>query len=308
MFSTFSFCGRDNYMLTGYNWSSENVGNGSIIIVHGMAEHALRYKRFAEFLNSMGLQVYAFDLRGHGSDTKRSINGWFGKKNGWFLCIDDLNELIEYVRTKNPQGDIYLFGHSMGSLIVRSYLIEHPESLIKKAVLSGTTAGLPIVKIYLAKLISFTICQLKDPQSPSTIMDKLVFGGYANSVPCRKTQFDWLSNDAHAVKKYLDDPLCGFVCSAQFYADLINGTLHSNKPKNLKKLNTDLSLMLISGSEDPVGRYGKDIEFLRKKISLVIKQGQLVDIVLKNMRHEILNELEYKKAYKEISAFLMLNP
>jgi alpha-beta hydrolase superfamily lysophospholipase len=45
-----------------------------VVIAHGAAEHALRYRRFAAALNGAGLEVRALDHRGHGAsgpDEKR---------------------------------------------------------------------------------------------------------------------------------------------------------------------------------------------------------------------------------------------
>ena len=36
-------------------------------INHGLAEHAARYARFADFLAARGFHVYAHDHRGHGA-------------------------------------------------------------------------------------------------------------------------------------------------------------------------------------------------------------------------------------------------
>jgi len=52
-------------------------------IVHGMMEHAWRYRAFAEWISNRGIAVYANDHRGHG----RNINtedelGYFAKNDG----------------------------------------------------------------------------------------------------------------------------------------------------------------------------------------------------------------------------------
>ncbi len=307
MFSTFNLTSKDNYKLSGYKWSTENKIKGSVVIIHGMAEHALRYEDFAFFLNSMGYQVYSMDLRGHGEDARLATPGWFGNENGWFLCIDDIKALIDYVKKQEEADKICLLGHSMGSLLVRSYLIKYLDSRIDKAVLSGTTAGLPRYKLHLARLLSNIACKTAEPKKPSQLMDKLIFGSYAKSVPGYKTKFDWLTCDAEKVDKYIRDPLCGFVCSAQFYNDLINGTLYCNKDTNLKKINASTRLLIISGSEDPVGRFGKDIDILCKKINPVVKQGSVDTIVYGNMRHEIINEIDHVSVYKDILQFIDAN-
>ena len=39
---------------------------GNILLVHGLAEHCGRYAHVADAFNKIGLNVYSFDLRGHG--------------------------------------------------------------------------------------------------------------------------------------------------------------------------------------------------------------------------------------------------
>ena len=86
---------------------------GLVFISHGMHEHALRYYNFAHTLTAKGYKVVAIDHASHGlSDGERAF-------------IDNYNELVEdfknFVTIKvqeEPSGlPVFLFGHSMGSLI-----------------------------------------------------------------------------------------------------------------------------------------------------------------------------------------------
>ena len=59
-----------------YVWTPAGSGSGAdfvaptpkaiVLISHGMAEHAERYRRFAQRLTDAGYVVYASDHRGHG--------------------------------------------------------------------------------------------------------------------------------------------------------------------------------------------------------------------------------------------------
>ena len=57
--------------IAAYKWLPEGEPKAVVQIVHGMAEHALRYDDLALFLNSRGYAVFAEDHAGHGA----SING-----------------------------------------------------------------------------------------------------------------------------------------------------------------------------------------------------------------------------------------
>ncbi len=83
------------------------------VLVHGLAEHGGRYASLAEPLASRGYSVAAIDLRGHGmSQGPRLYVDSFDRH------LDDVGRFVEHMRTEQSQGPLFLFGHSMGGLIV----------------------------------------------------------------------------------------------------------------------------------------------------------------------------------------------
>ena len=75
-----------------------------------------------------------------------------------------------------------------------------------------------------------------------------------------------------------------------------------HKKKFLKKIRKDLDIFIISGKEDPVTNFSKDVEKLHKMYN---KLGiQNVDTkVYDGMRHEILNEDDREQVYADVVAF-----
>lgn len=71
----------DGTLVPAWLWASDDI-RGTVIIIHGMAEHAGRYDRFAGALNQAGLAVYAPDLRGHGRAITQGIQGSFDPGKG----------------------------------------------------------------------------------------------------------------------------------------------------------------------------------------------------------------------------------
>ncbi|MFR2404679.1 MAG: alpha/beta hydrolase, partial [Eubacterium callanderi] len=62
-----------------------------LIIVHGMAEHAIRYTEFADFLYRRGVIAYAIDQRGHGmTGTFDGTLGYFDDVDGWQRIVEDI--------------------------------------------------------------------------------------------------------------------------------------------------------------------------------------------------------------------------
>lgn len=93
---------------------------GSLLLVHGLGEHTGRYAHVAEHLAERGVEVYAYDHQGHGRTEGR--RGWIAAY-GHFL--DDLHSFHRFVREQS-EGPLVLLGHSMGGLIVATYLLERP--------------------------------------------------------------------------------------------------------------------------------------------------------------------------------------
>ncbi len=99
-----------------------------IQIVHGIAEHINRYDDFARFLAEHGFVAVGEDHLGHGqtAETKEDL-GFFAEEDGWNCVVNDLNLLRDQMHGEYPDLPYLFFGHSMGSFLVRTYLIRFPD-------------------------------------------------------------------------------------------------------------------------------------------------------------------------------------
>ena len=283
-----------------HNTNSDNIG--SVVIVHGMAEHQKRYSEFAETLNDNHFTVYTYDQRGHG-DTAGSIEklGFFAPKKGWDKVVSDLHLLVEIVKEENPNLPVFILGHSMGSLVARTYIIKHSKD-INGIMLSGT-AGHPGLIGKAGIFLSSLITLFRGKKHPSKIMDQLSFGDFNKAFKPNRTKFDWLSNDESVVDKYIDDPYCGTIFSAQFFNDMLKGVEKANNPKFADLISNDLPMFLFSGKDDPVGDFGKGVvktELMYKKSGM----KNIQTILYEKSRHEMLNETNKKNVYSDILNWL----
>lgn len=94
----------------------------AVLFTHGLGEYSSRYGHVLEHLTSHGLEVFTYDVRGHGRSSGRR-----GDAPGFKVLLDDLALYIEMVqerRRKSGWGDrpLFLYGHSMGGLITLSFL------------------------------------------------------------------------------------------------------------------------------------------------------------------------------------------
>jgi alpha-beta hydrolase superfamily lysophospholipase len=112
-----------------------------------------------------------------------------------------------------------------------------------------------------------------------------------NNRPFRpnRTKFDWVSRDEQEVDAYANDPLCGFLCSAGFYRDLICGLHQIHRLEAMSWIRQNLPIYVFSGSEDPVGEMGAGPTALVNQYrSLGVKDLEFV--LYPGARHETINE------------------
>jgi alpha-beta hydrolase superfamily lysophospholipase len=293
------FTCSDGHKSAYYVWlpDQEEEPRYFLQIIHGMVEHSLRYERFAKFLNENGVAVFAADQRGHGKTIGEDTPGHFGEKDGWMRVAEDNYELAEFVKKTYKPSEIFLMGHSMGSFLARTVMVKHP-GFYKGVTIMGTGSSQGIVG-KAGKLIARMEIRRKGSAGKGNTMNKLAFGPYAKSVKNASTEFDWLSTDPEEVQKYLDDPLCGFVCTNMFYLDLLYGVEFANSRSKASKLPKDLPLLIISGEDDPVGGKGRGV----RKVYDLYKRAGIKDVsivLVKGGRHEILNEKMSKEVFDQI--------
>ena len=134
-------------------------------------------------------------------------------------------------------------------------------------------------------------------------MDKLSFGAYNKAFEPVVTDFDWLSRDEKEVAKYVNDDLCGFLCTNGFFLDLLYGVEFANDKKNASKLPKDLPILIISGEYDPVGDMGKGV----RKVFNLYQNAGITDLTMElvpQARHELLNETDKAKTFKYLAQWL----
>jgi len=288
MARTNSFTATDGKDIQYLSWIPKAETKAVVQIAHGMAEHSARYEYFAKFLNKQGYTVYADDHRGHGKTAGEEKElGYFADENGWFRAVEDVFELTEIIKTKEPGKPIVLFGHSMGSFFARTLMILHPGTY-DAVVLSGTAANPGIVG-KIGKIIAKRAVKKQGPKSRNEKLDQMSFGSYGKSFEPNRTKFDWLSRDSKQVNAYVADPYCGFICTSKLFEDLLTGLGFINKRAELVKMQKNTPILLVSGAMDPVGAFGKGV----RKVHQSYIDLELQDVTLKlfeGARHETLNE------------------
>ena len=260
-------------------------------INHGMAEHSARYAPLAERLVAEGFVVVAQDHRGHGYSVKNGeMLGHYADKNGWELVIKDLEQINDYIRQEFPNTPVVLFGHSMGSFIVQGYAVDHCAT-VDAIILSGSAYHTEFTLSY-AKLAATIEKARIGAKGRSYLIDALSFGEYNKSFRPVRTNCDWLSRDPRQVDAYVNDPLCGFLCTNKLWLDLVKGIGVISKVKNLRRVPNKVPYLLISGEMDPMSYDAREHGINKLKARLEKAGQHSVSVKLfPQGRHEILNEI-----------------
>jgi len=245
---------NDGANLAVYQWPANVAARAQVIICHGMAEHGARYAALAEVLNAQGIGVQALDLRGHGASTPELPRGVLPDTANWGSLVADVALLLQRTRVAHPGQPIILLGHSMGSYLAQSVLIEH-SALVDIAVLSGShaqPAGLSAMAGVVARIEGL----LRGAEAPAKALDRLSFAQYNRAFAPNRTAFDWLSRDTQQVDRYVADPLCGFVLSCHYWRCLTQALLDIRSPQQLAAIRPDLPVLIIGGDADPISAGG----------------------------------------------------
>ena len=267
------------------------------IISHGMCEHKERYLKFMEFLTENGLISVIHDHRGHGESIKNDDDlGYFYGPDPSAI-VDDVHDVIRSIKSRYNGLPVYLFGHSMGSLVVRCYIQKYDD--IDKLIVCGTPCKNEIVHlgILLAKLIG----KIKGDHYRSRFLIELVTGRFDQAFD-GDLKNRWLSFDEENVESFNNHKKDGFIFTVDGYLNLF-GLLKRTYDKDQRVLNSDLPILFIAGKDDPV--IGGLMKW-HQSISFMQDLGYNVHaIAYDDMRHEILNESGKEKVYEDIKSFIL---
>jgi alpha-beta hydrolase superfamily lysophospholipase len=105
------------------------------------------------------------------------------------------------------------------------------------------------------------------------------------------------------VRKYVDDPACGFPFSNELAYNFMKGLFDMWKPEKESRIPKNLPILVISGDKDPVGGNTQAITpLLDRYKSMGLKQ--VTHKFYPDARHEILNETNRDEVQKDILEWL----
>lgn len=280
------------------SWLGDRPPKAVLLIAHGMAEHSGRYDHFARFMAEHGFAVYMNDHAGHGRSAQ--IKGHFADSNGWEHVVKDLHALYAQAVEAHPGLPVFLFGHSMGSFLSRSYIIRYGQELTGCA-LCGTMGKNPGGS--LGKAIAAAQVKLRGPRSKGEMISRLTGADYNKRIENPVNSSAWLSTDDKVCKAFEADPLSHFPFTAAGYRDMFTGLSEISSLQWAQRVPKELPVFLIAGEEDPVGAYGEG----PRQVAEWLREAGLEQVELKlypGMRHEVLNEIGKEQVYEDVLGWL----
>lgn len=281
-------------------WRPAGKPRAVVQLIHGIAEHIARYDQFACFLKEQGYLVVADDHMGHGASIgPGGIQGYF--YGGWLSAVADEKSLHDRIAAQNPDVPYYMFGHSMGSFLLRTYLYTYPQAL-DAAIISGTGWAAPVA-IQAGLLVCRIEARRVGETGVSPVLSKMMFGGYNKGFRPQRTAFDWLTSVDEVVDAYVADPLCGFDATVGLTRDMLTGIQMNENPENLSRMPAELPVMFVSGARDPVGGESKGV----LQTIDAFKRAGMRNVTIKiypEGRHEMLNERNRGEVYGDILGWL----
>ena len=235
-----SWIAKDGLKTFFQGWEPEGTPQAVICLVHGLGEHSGRYLHVAQRLNGAGFSVLTMDLRGHGKSA-----GTRGHIDSIDNFLDDIDRLLEEAEDRYPGKPRFLYGHSLGGILVLFYTLKRQPTL---AGVVATSAGLrtalekQTAKVALSKALAAFFPKMSMPSglnAPDISHDTAVVHAYQNdplvhdraSLAFAKTMFDvlpWTFQHAGEFKPPLllihgTEDKIAFASGSQEFASLVPG-------------------------------------------------------------------------------------
>jgi len=231
---------REGQSFFASEWSPDGEPKGVIVLIHGLSDHAGRFRHVGSFFAASGYTMIIIDLRGHGKS--------FGKRGhfpSFNRIMDDLGLFLAEAQRRHPTLPLVLYGHSMGGNLVLNYLIRN-QPPVAGAVVTSPWLRLnfkpPVYKLILATLVNKLFPSMTQPDG---------------IIP------SYLSHDEEVGRKYIADPLVHHRISVRTYLEISLAGEYALKHADRVRC----PLLLMHGTDDPLTSFSASSEFSEKVIA-----------------------------------------
>lgn len=268
-------------------WMPHGQPIAQMVISHGASEYSGRYDDFARFLANNNILVYGYDHIGHGVNHYKNINGIYFGKHGVRDLLNNLEDVCAYA-IGNNKLPIFLFGHSMGSIIARD-LLKKTRLNFDGVILTGLV-NKPRFLTRIGRFIVRIGRFIQGPKGVSKFLNRMVFGKPDKIISHNKANREAYKKDKWAGEDFTNQALI----------DLLDLTYDAST--NFDQM-LDTKYLLLVGQDD---RYSRNTKDLKPLFEFMKTNGyHFQKKIYPRMRHEILNEENNQEVYDDILDFII---
>jgi alpha-beta hydrolase superfamily lysophospholipase len=263
---------RDGVTLYAHRWRPGGTTRASLVLVHGIAEHAARHDHVARRFADAGIETFAADLRGFGRSS-----GPRAYLDRWSRYHDDVEDQIAAARAAVPGKPLILYGHSMGGLIALGYVLADPPRPLPDALVLSAPAI--AANVPTAKRIAAAVLGVALPRF--SLANDLPAGG--------------LSHDPQVEIAYRTDPLNVHRTTARLGSELLRE--QSRVQRRIASLDAmPIPTYVLHGEDDPIVPVWAT-QMLEGKRNVTRR-------VYPRLRHEMHNEPEAAQVIADTQSFM----
>ena len=265
---------------------------GTLLVVHGLTEHIGRYEEFARAMTCRGWRVAGFNLPGHGGFCLTAHGaprpGWCGGEGSWKALAERVDRALRRLGERFPGQPMALLGFSLGSFLVRAWLIDQGERPpIDRLLLLGT-GDQPAWILRLVRGIVRGQCRRYGEYNSTPLVQKIAFGSYNRQIKGARSPYAWLLADPEALEEYQRDPLICSSITGGLFRELLSCMIYVRTHETPRLC--PAPTLFLSGKEDPVGEMGKGVVRAAAKFT-----GS--QVILVPGRHDILHDGGRREVY-----------
>ena len=252
-------------------WETDMPPKGVVCLVHGLGEHSGRYTDWAARLNQAGYTCLTYDLRGHGKS-----EGQRGHISSYDEYFSDTDMLIKEAQQRYKGIPCFLYGHSLGAIIVWIYVLRYKPGLngvILSALDYRNALEEQKLKVLMAKVLGsvapkMSIASGLDPQA--------------------------ISRDPQIVSAYVNDPLVHKQITLGFAKSSMEVIIWANQHTS----EWNLPVLVMHGELDQLGYVIGSKEFASKV------KGDCTLKIWQGLYHEVHNEPEKEQVFEFLRGWL----
>jgi acylglycerol lipase len=265
----FNWQSTDGLTLYAQAWEPETESKAVVCLVHGLGEHSGRYQHVAKAFTEAGYSMLGFDQRGHGKS-----GGQRGHAPSEEAFLNDIDGLLKAAAQRYPGKARFLYGHSLGGLLVLFYTLRCRPHVM------GVIASSPALRTPLSEQkVKVTFSKALAPLLPTV--------GLATGLDAKD-----ISRDSQVVQRYQADPLVHDRATFAMAASLAR--ILEWTGKNAEEF-PPLPLLLMHGTRDQITYAQGSQEFAARV------KGPVTIKLWEGLQHETHNEPEQQ----QVIAFLV---